>query len=203
MNPQNGQTPLDYLNQIAPQAPKKPIFALNLRTIIFAALIFIVLIIIIANVGSALANSRKEPWERFSARLTATAVVVDSSTDNIKNSQLRSLNSDLKLYITNTQRDLATPLQGVGVNAAKLPASVVSKESTEAMLARLEDGRLNAKFDSTYAREMSYQLATTLALLQQLHKSNIGPQTKQYLADAYANLAPTYEAISEFSASNE
>lgn len=203
MNPQNGQTPLDYLNQIAPQAPKKPIFALNLRTIIFAALIFIVLIIIIANVGSALANSRKEPWERFSARLTATAVVVDSSTDNIKNSQLRSLNSDLKLYITNTQRDLATPLQGVGVNAAKLPASVVSKESTEAMLARLEDGRLNAKFDSTYAREMSYQLATTLALLQQLHKSNVGPQTKQYLADAYANLAPTYEAISEFSASNE
>ena len=76
-------------------------------------------------------------------------------------------------------------------------------ESSEAMLARLEDGRLNAKYDSTYAREMSYQLATTLALLQELYKTNVGPQTKQYLQQSYDNLVPTYKAISEFSASNE
>lgn len=203
MTPNNGQTPLDYLNQIAPQAPKKPLFTLNLRTIIIGVVLFLVLIIIIANIGAAVSNANKSPWERFSARLAATSEIVDSSSGKIKNSQLRSLNSDLKLYITNTQRDLATPLEQLGINPEKLPASATQKESAEAILAQLEDGRLNAKYDSTYAREMSYQLATTLALLQQLYKSNVGPQTKQFLSDAYSNLAPTYQAISEFSASNE
>lgn len=203
MNPRNGQTSLDYLNQIAPQAPKKPLFTLNLRTIVFGAIILLVVIIIIANVGSALSNARKEPWERFAAKLAATTEVVDSSTGKIKNSQLRSLNSDLKLYLTNTQRDLATPLKAFSINSEKLPASVLAKESSEETLGRLEDGRLNAKYDSTYAREMTYQLATTLALLQELYKSNVGPQTKEYLSNAYTNLAPTYEAVANFSASNE
>lgn len=203
MNPPNGQSSYDYLNQIAPQAPKKPLFTWNLRAILLAAIAFLVVVIIIANVGSALSSGTKEPWQRFSAKLTETTKVVDSSSGKIKNSQLRSLNSDLKLYLTNTQRDLATPLGQLGINAAKLPESILAEESTAEMLTRLENGRLNAKYDSTYAREMSYQLATTLALLSQLYKSNVGPQTKTYLKSAYDNLVPTYKAISEFSASNE
>lgn len=203
MTPQNGQTPLDYLNQIAPQAPKKPLFKLNLRTVIFGALAALALIILIAIISSSASNARKSPWEHLSARLSATATVVDSSSTLIKNSQLRSLNSDLKLYITNTQRDLATPLKGLGINAAKLPSSITAAESTTAMAARLEDGRLNAKYDSTYAREMSYQTATILALLKQIYNSGVGPNTKKLLEDAYNNLEPTYTAISEFSASNE
>lgn len=203
MNPQNGQTPLDYLNQIAPQAPKKPVFSLNLRTVILGAVAILILIIIIANIAAAVVNAQKTPWQQLSARLTATAAVVDSSSGKIKNSQLRSLNSDLKLYITNTQRDLAAPLEQLDINTERLPSSVVNQESNTAMLERLEDGRLNAKYDSTYAREMSYQLANTLALLQQLYNSNVGPVTKQFLEDAYNNLLPTYTAISDFSASNE
>ena len=203
MNPQNGQTPLDYLNQISPQAAKKPVFAWNIKTIILAGLAVIVLILILVNIGNGIANARKEPWERYAARLAATGEIVDSSSGKIKNSQLRSLNSDLKLYITNTQRDLAEPLKGLSINTAKLPKSVIAKESSAKALERLENGRLNAKYDSTYAREMSYQLATTLALLQQLYKSNVTPKTKAFLEGAYTNLAPTYKAISEFSASNE
>ena len=203
MNPQNGQMPLDYLEQIAPQAPKKPVFTLNLRTILLGAIGVIILIVILANIGGAISNAGKEPWQRLSARLAATALVVDSSTGKIKNSQLRSLNSDLKLYITNTQRDLATPLTALSIDATKLPKSITSSESSEKMAARLEDGRLNAKYDSTYAREMSYQLATILALQRQLYASNVGPQTKIFLDNAYKNLQPTYKSISEFSASNE
>ena len=203
MNPQNGQTPLDYLNQIAPQAPKKAAFTLNFRFVLLMLLVFIVLIVIIANIGNALSNATKGPWQQYAAQLAATTEIVDGSSGKIKNSQLRSLNSDLKIYLTNTQRDLATPLQQLGINPSKLPDSIMKKESSEAILARLEDGRLNAKFDSTYAREMSFQLAKTLALLQQLYKSNVGPQTKQFLKGAYDNLAPTYKTVSEFSASNE
>jgi len=71
------------------------------------------------------------------------------------------------------------------------------------MKQRLEVGRLNAKFDSTYAREMTYQVATILALLQQLYSAGAGPQTQAFLKTAYNNLEPTYTALSKLSASNE
>ena len=203
MNPQNGQTPLDYLNQISPQGPKKPLFALNMRTVLLGALIAVILIIIIASIGGALTSARKDPWSRFAARLNATSTIVDSSTAKIKNSQLRSINSDIKLYITNTQRDLATPLAKMDIDSAKLPENIVAQESTAAMAERLEDGRLNAKFDSTYAREMSYQLATILSLLQELYASAGQAETKEFLEAAYNNLEPAYKTVSDFSASNE
>lgn len=203
MNPQNGQTPLDYLNEIAPQTQKKPLFALNMRTILAGALVLIILVIIIANVGSAIANSRKDPWARFAARLSATAVIVDSSSRQIKNSQLRSINSDVKLYITNTQRDLEVPLTKMSISSAKLPENIIAQESSADMAQRLENGRLNAKFDSTYAREMTYQLATILALLQELYAISAQEETKAFVETAYNNLEPAYKAVSEFSASNE
>jgi hypothetical protein len=203
MNPQNGQTPLDYLNQIAPEAPKKTVFALNFRTVIMGAIGVIILIIIIATVSGAITNGQKEPWQRFSARLNATTTVVDSATGNIKSSQLRSVNSDLKLYLTNTKRDLSKAMAALDVNTEKLPAKIVAEENGTGITERLEDGRLNAKFDSTYSREMTYQLATILSLLQQLYSSNVGPQTKELLKTAYDNLLPTYNTVSEFSTTTE
>lgn len=203
MNPNNGQTPLDYLNQIAPEAPKRPLFALNMRTVIAGALLVIILIIIIAAISGSISQARVEPWQRFAARLDATSKVVDKSSGLIKNSQLRSLNSDVKLYIANTQRDLAKPLAGLSINPDKLPKSITTSESSDKMAARLEDGRLNAKYDSTYAREMSYQLATVLALLQELYGSNVGSATKASLKTWYDNLLPLYTSVSEFSTSKE
>lgn len=203
MNPQNGQTPLDYLNQIAPQAPKKQLFALNMRTVLLGAIAAVILIIIIAIVAGALTSARKDPWVRFAARLNATATLVDSSSTKIKNSQLRSINSDVKLYITNTQRDLQAPLTKMNIDSAKLPENIVAQESSAEMAQRLEDGRLNAKFDSTYSREMSYQLATILALLQELYASSGQQETKDFLEGAYNNLEPSYKAVADFSASNE
>jgi len=203
MNPQNGQNPYDYLNQIAPQAPKKQMFALNFRTILLAAVAAVVLIIIIVTVSGAMTSSSKEPWQRFSARIDATAVVVDGASANIKNSQLRSINSDLKLYLTNTKRDISIPLGALDINPGKLPANIVAQEKGTGIGDRLEDGRLNAKYDSTYAREMTYQLATILSLLQKLYASNVGPDTKEMLKTAYDNLLPTYTSVSEFSTSTE
>lgn len=203
MNPQNGQTPLDYLNQIAPETPKKPLFTLNFRTVLLGAIAAVVVIIIIASVAGSLSNSAKEPWQRFSARLDATTIVVDGATKNIKSSPLRSINSDLKLYLTNTKRDIAAPLKSLEVNPEKLPATIIKEERGTGITERLEDGRLNARYDSTYAREMTYQLATILSLLQKLYATNVGPQTKAALKVAYDNLLPTYTTLSEFNTTTE
>lgn len=202
MNPPNGQAPLDYLNQIAPQAPKRKLFELNIRTIIFGGVILVILIIIMSIVSSSIANARKEPWEHLSARLDSTAKVVDDASSKIKNSQLRSLNSDVKLYLTNTTRDLDPYLTRLSISPKTLPKSITAAESNTNLMAALEDGRLNAKYDTTYAREMGYQLSTIVALLQQLANSNSG-SAKTFLQTAHDNLDPTYKAIESFNTSNE
>lgn len=203
MNPQNGQTPLDYLNQIAPQTPKKQRFQLNMRTVIFGGVIAVVLVIILALTVSGLAGRGKEPWQTLSARLTTTQTIANDATTNLKNSQIRSANSDLKIYLTNTQRDLAAPLQRADIDPKKLPASVSMQESATAMIERLEDGRLNAKFDSTYAREMSYHLSTILALHQQLYAASKNPSTREFLSNSFSSLEKIQEDFANFSASNE
>jgi hypothetical protein len=202
MNP-NGQVPLDYLNQIAPQAPKKPLFTWNLRTIIFAVLSGIALIILISSIAGGISGANKEPWQRMSARLDATTVLVNGATDYVKSSQLRSVNSDLKLYLTNTQRDFAVPFSQLDIDLEKLPEKIVLEENSTGIAERLENGRLNARYDSTYAREMTYQVARILSQLQNLQATNVGPQTKATIKTAYDNLLPTYTTLSEFSTSTE
>lgn len=202
MNPQQ-QLPSNYLDQIAPQAPKHSFLMNKTRLIIFIGIIAIVLVIILSTIVGAISNARKEPWERLDARLAATSAVVTSSTGKIKNSQLRSANSSIKISLTNTQRDFATPLATIGIDPKKTSPSLLASESSTAMLARLENARLNAKYDSTYAREMSFQLSNLLTLLKQLYASSSNESNKAFLEATYNNFEPAQKSLSEFSASNE
>ena len=203
MNPPNGQNPLDYLNQIAPQAPKKQGFGLNLKTVIIGAAGLLVLIILISVIAMLVGNSPKTDWERLSLRLATTETIAEDSDKIIKNSQLRSMNSEIKLYITDTTRDLTARLEAKNIDPTKASTTLVTTEANAAMLDRLESGRLNAKYDSTYAREMTYQLGTILALYQKLNSSTNSTADKEFLANAYENLAPIQERLADFSASSE
>lgn len=194
---------MNYLDQIAPQQQKKPLFALNLRSILILGGALVVLVIILVTISNLFGSSRLEPWQQLSARLATTAATADSATASIKNNRLKSINSELKIYMVNTQRDMTAPLQTLKIDPAKLPASVVTQENGEAMMQRLEDARLNAKYDSTYAREMTYQLSTILALLSELYNSNPSTATKASLEKAYASLEPIQKNLASYSASTE
>jgi len=202
MNPQQ-ELPPNYLDQIAPQAAKRSFVLGRTPLIILIVILAIVIVGILAAVANQIGASRTQPWERLAARLATTSEIAASSEGKIKNSQLRSTNSNVKISLTNTQRDLATPLTTIGINSEKLTPSVVSSESGKEMLARLEDARLNAKYDSTYAREMSFQLANLLTLLRQLYSSSSNVANKSFLQTTYDNFAPVQKSLSEFSASNE
>ena len=202
MNPQQ-QLPPNYLDEIAPQAVKRSFAIGKMPLIILIGILAIIILCVLIAVANQIGASRTQPWERLSARLTSTSKVADSSEGKIKNSQLRSINSNVKISLTNTQRDLIKPLTTIGIKSEKLTPSIVSSESSDAMLARLEDARLNAKYDSTYAREMSFQLANLLTLLQQLYSSSSNVANKSFLQTTYNNFAPIQKSLSEFSASNE
>lgn len=202
MNPQQ-ELPPNYLDEISPRAQKRSFVPTKIQLIALLGVFAMVIIGIFALIIGQLNSARTEPWESLTARLASTNKVVDSSVGKIKNSQLRSTNSNLKILLTNTQRDLAAPLAAIEINSKKLSASVIVAESSEKMLNRLEDARLNAKYDSTYSREMSYQLSNLLTLLQQLYSSSSNANNKAFLQTTYDNFAPVQKSFSEFSASNE
>ena len=202
MNP-NGQTPLDYLNQIAPQAPKKQGFGLNLKTVVIVAGGLLVLTLIIGIIAGLVGSGPATDWQRLSLRLATTEAIAEDSDALIKNSQLRSINSEIKLYITDTNRDLTTRLEAKKIDPEKASDTIIAAEANADMLDRLESGRLNAKYDSTYAREMTYQIGTILALYQKLNSSTNSAADKEFLANAYETLAPIQQRLTNFSASSE
>lgn len=193
--------PIDYMNQIAPQVPKRPLGRLGIRQVLMIGGGLIIAVIILAIIVNSIAAGKRDPLEHLSARLTSTQTVVAAAQANLKSSKLKSLNGNLTIYMTNTNRDISRPFLLAGINTAKLGKSVIASEAPTALMARLEDARLNAVYDRTYAREMTYQLGTLLTLMKQIHSGTSNPDLKTFLKSAYDNLSPTQESFANFIAS--
>lgn len=201
MNPDDKQSPIDYLNQIAPQAPKKMLFSLSKRNVAIFGGIIIVIIIVIATLASSLSGGINQT-ERLAARLLSTQAIMDDATSKIKTTQLRTLNGNLKIYLTNTIRDIGPILTADKIDITKLNSKVLAAESNTKVLAILEEARLNVMYDRTYAREMSYKLDTVLTLMKQIQNSTKNMKLKTFLQDAYDNLQPTQQQFADFDAAN-
>jgi hypothetical protein len=191
---------VDYLNQIAPQAPKKkiPLSKMQLIIVGIVAAAFIIVMILVAAVGGGSKNSLVQ----LAARLQGTQKIANSASTLIKNTQLSALNSNLKIYLTNTNRDIAAPLLNGGIDVTKLDKSIVAGEAGADVTARLEDARLNAVYDSTYAREMAYRLDTIVSLMRQIQHSTNNTGLRTFLDSALTNLLPTQKAFADFNAAD-
>ena len=203
MSPNNQPVPLDYLDQIAPVQQKQHIFGFNLKTVLLIGSALVILVIILSAAVSSVSNSRNELWQHLYARLNSLSTIVDDGTSKLKDGQLRTANSDLRLYVTNTSRDLDARLTALDINKKKIPEKITTSESSDKILEELEDARLNAKYDTAYSRETSYVLATMLSLLKQLSVSDKSTKNREFAQTAYTNLEPIYKTISEYSAENE
>lgn len=199
MNPNNPQSSLDYLNQISTPAPiKKPFFINKFILIGLIAAILIIILIIIVNVLSG----GSKPVERLAARLNATDAILNDATPKVQSSQLRTYNSNLKIYLTNTIRDIAPILTKQKIDIKKLSTTVTNSENTTETLAILENARLNVVYDRTYAREMSYKLSTVLTLMRQIFETTNDDSLKTFLENAYTNLEPTQKQFADFNTAN-
>lgn len=192
---------VDYLNQIAPQAPKRKIPLTRKQMVIAGVLAGAFVIVMILVIAVGLGGSKK-PEEQLAARLQSTQTIVSDADTKLNDSQLRALNSNLNIFLTNTNRDIAAPLLKDKIDATKLDKSVITSEAGVDVTARLEDARLNAVYDSTYAREIAYRLATIVSLMRQINSSTHNQDLKTFLASAYTNLLPTQKAFEDFNATN-
>jgi len=200
MNPNQPIYSVDYLNQIAPQQPKAP---KSRRILVIASVVVGILILVLAIAGlGSLAGGSKPSVEQLAARLQTTETIVADAQSKLKSTELRTLNSNLKIYFTNTNRDIALPLANLTINLKKLDKKIIAQESGTDVTTTLEDARLNAVYDRTYAREMAYRLETITVLMQQLYKSTSNQELKLFLDNAYKNLLPTQQQFADFNAAN-
>lgn len=201
MNPEDSQnTSSNYLDEIAPKDNSRNNLLNKKSTLIFGILGILTLITLLLVVVVQLSKGSYSTTEQLAARLISIKSTADDSTENLKSSRVRAINSDLKIYLTNTIRDFKPILEKKNIDIEELSPKVLNIESNEKLLEKLEDARLNAVLDRTYAREMSYVLELTANLINKIVKSNKDSEFKIFLESAKTNLIPIQEEFELFSA---
>jgi predicted outer membrane protein len=202
MNPETPQLPIDYLNQIAP-APQKP--GLNKKALLtIVALIGVVLTIVVSFlvfIGNA-SSGPKADMQTLAIRMQALHKITDSSQKNIKSGQLRGINSNLRSFLSNANRDIVEPLTANKIDVKKFDKKLVAKEEADPLKADLEDARLNATFDDTYAREMSFKLTTLSILMESIHNTSKSKSMKEFLVETDKKLQQIKTQLEEFNPTN-
>lgn len=190
------QYSIDYLNQIAPQQQKT---APN-KLLVIVGILVILLIVTFAVTGLSRMGgaSSGTKLQTLAARLATLQDIAEDARPNIKNNQLRATNSSLNLHLANANRDIAEPLSTNGINIKKLDKSIVAREDGSKLAGTLEDARLNAIYDRTYAREMGYQLNTTLLLMDDIAQSTNSKSLDAFISTTKANLEPIEQQLDGF-----
>jgi hypothetical protein len=201
MEPNQNEYPIDYLNQIAPEQ-KKPLMNSKIVLVIVgigAILAAVVGFLLLVNSGGA---SDSQKLQTLSARMQTLEKISKSAEKNIKSSALRSTNSTLSLFLTNANRDIVTPLKNNSIKATNLDKTIVKKEDGAKVITTLENARLNAIYDRTYAREMSFQLDTVASLMKQIYTTTKSKSLKDFLLSTDTNLKPIRTQLADFNAVN-
>lgn len=192
--------PSNYLDQIAVPPQKNSLDKKQFLMLVGAG-IFVILIVIML-IAALSGGTKKISLERLGLRLQMLEKVSKSSHTKLKSSSLRSINSNLKTALINANRDIAEPLTAAKIELKKVDKNVIAEESGVKLLATLEDARLNAVFDRTYAREMSYQLDTTHVLMASLLKTTRSTSLKAFLEASMKDLGALQKQFSSYSSAN-
>lgn len=200
--PQLSPTPLpsDYLDQIA-TSPKKPMMNSKLVLGLIGGGIVLLIILVLFIVTSS-GGTKTVSLERLGLRLQMLQKVSTDAQKNISSSSLRSINSNLKTSLINTNRDIVTPLEAAAVDLKKTNKTLVTEETGETLTGALENARLNATFDRTYAKEMAYQLDTTTVLMNSLLQSTKSKSLKTFLESSVKELQALQKQFAEYNSAN-
>lgn len=197
MYPDQNQYSIDYLNQIA--APeKKPGLSSKLFMIIVIGGVLLAAIVGILLISKAGGTSPTTDLTSLAARLSSLQKVSSKAQTSIQSGKLQTVNSTLSLALTGANRDIATPLKNNNVIMEKADKTLVAAESLEVVSKKLEDARLNVKYDSVYSSEMKYQLDLTISLMDKIYKQTKSESLKTYLKTTADNMIPIRQQFIDY-----
>lgn len=202
MQPDNQQLSTDYLNQIAAPTQVKTMNPMFLWGLI-GGLLILVIIVVVAVSSNAGSSTSSSSLTAVATTLDKLKTISEDAQSNLQNGELRSVNGNLTLHLTNANRDMAEPLKAKEINlkdeTKNKSVARIAKEFEE-MEARLEDARLNAVYDRTYAREMTYALKTLRSDMLVLYNSSRSKSLKDVLSTTDKNIEPLLAEFNTFNA---
>lgn len=193
--------PADYLDQISgPQ--KQPGMSGKLFFGIIIGAVVLVVAAVLMMIAAGGSGGKQISAERLGLRLQNLQKTSENAQKNIKDTQLRALNSRLTTQLTDINREIAAPLEAADINLKKVDKSTSSREtkSTTELTTKLEDARLNDTFDRDYAREMNYQLETSAIMMQTLYKSSKSKSLREFLQGSYDDFSTLQKEFAAYSA---
>lgn len=200
MQPGQTEYPIDYLNQIAPEQQKP---GLSGKWVLLLIGVGVVAVIFIAIFLLSSAGGSTQKLQTLTARMQTLQKISEGAEKNIKSGSLRSTNSTLSIFLTNANKDIEKPLANNGIKPKSLDKSIVKKEDGAKVSAALEDARLNATFDRTYAREMGFQLETLAGLMKEIYTTTKSKSLKEFLVSTDTNLTPIRKQLTDFNSASE
>lgn len=200
-NANNESYSIDYLNKLAgTSTPTKTVAPANQKMVligvgIFLALSLSVLLLVFAN--------QKGPTNTSTERALYTTIfnnseIADEASKEIKSSQLSSLNSAYYGQLINDMTAMSQPLAKRGIDAKELGKAAKKAAAFEETLQKLEDARLNAVYDKTYAAELDYQLRSIIMLMDKIQKFSSNKAMVDFVKKGKSNYTTIQNGLEDY-----
>lgn len=202
-NPGYGPQPqptyaVDYLDQIAPPPPRQSFMSGSFgKIIIILGVIFVFAVSLIIALGG---QKKTATTEAMAAKLENISRVVTEQQKDLKSINLTNANTNLRIWMTNTERETNELLVRAEVKKSSWNKEMVAeqKKLRTDLTEKFENARLNAKLDRVYAQEMAYQTELLITELETIGSKTPGAAFKEYASSAIENLKPINEAFAKF-----
>ncbi|HET9411386.1 MAG TPA: hypothetical protein VFO38_00870 [Candidatus Saccharimonadales bacterium] len=171
----------------------------NLQKVVIIIGGFFGLIIVLAIVSSILGSIARGPSEEY-AKLTARQAglvkLVESQRTQIRNSDLRTINSTAYLLFSGDVGTLNRLLPLFGMNEG-VPEAISSQETDTTSEAKLKNAALIGTYDKVYSTVLSERMASVAALAQTVGAASSEPKVKTAIETMQANIAEIQKQLSQ------
>ncbi|MCL2869244.1 hypothetical protein FWF48_00325 [Candidatus Saccharibacteria bacterium] len=193
----------EYLQQIqASVTPKKSLLDNKLVLMIGGLLLVLVLVLVISLILSSGSTSTSQRSKTLYLQLTNLQTSSTKYQDDLKDSNLRAINSSFSTQLTNSIRDLTAALKEQKIDVAKLDKKakfyVDQTKHSDDLNAQLTNAKLNVILDRTYSTSMSYELELILNNIAQITAHSRSTSFRQTLDNIASNLRLIQQSFDDF-----
>lgn len=188
----------NYLDSIAPPPPRAKFLSGG-----FGKIFFILIAVFVLAVSLIIAFSGKDntaDLQQVAVRLKNFSFTTKSVQKYLKSSNLSSTNSNLQIWITNSQREAEDLLGKAGVKKTEYNKTMVASEKKIAadLDAKFEDARLSARLDRVYASTMAAETQKLINMYNTMAKKSGAKAIRDYAKSASANLTPIQKSFDSY-----
>lgn len=197
-NPQADYS-IDYFNEIS--SPVTNSGGPSAKVMIVAIVVALLAVVLFAFTLFSSEPSIKQETVALQQRMLTLQEITDDHHEYLKDSDLRGVDSSLQLFLADSLKDIEKPLTELGIDPEKAATEqLLAKEAAYKadIEATLEDARLNAVLDRTYARELVYELSVVRDMMKDIASQSESESLDEFLTSSDANLTPIAQRFEQF-----